>query len=51
MDRQHVKLVDANEPVDDAVRRVHDLADQRIFEFRNGSGQIQGMEPNDPSPR
>jgi len=35
MDSQHVKLVDAHEPVDDAVRPVHDLADQPIFEFRN----------------
>ncbi len=35
MDRQYVKLVDANEPVDDPVRPMHDLANQRIFEFRN----------------
>ena len=35
MDRQHVKLVDAHESVDDAVRPVHDLTNQRIVEFRN----------------
>jgi len=37
MDRQHVKLIRADEPVDNAVWRVHDLADQRILEFRNRS--------------
>ena len=35
MDREYVKLIDAHESVDDAVRRVYDLADQRTFEFRN----------------
>ena len=41
MDRQHVKLVGTNEPVDDAVWRVRDLADQRILEFRNGSTRLR----------
>ena len=35
MDRQHVKLVDTHEPVDDAVRPMHDLANQGVIEFRN----------------
>ena len=35
MDRQHMKISDAHEPVDDTVRRVNDLPDRRIFEFRN----------------
>jgi hypothetical protein len=37
MNRQHVELVDANQSVNEAVGRVHDLADQRIVEFRNHS--------------
>ena len=36
MHRQHMNLADAHEPVDDAVRRMHDLADQRILEFWHG---------------
>jgi len=35
MDRQHVKLVDADESVDDAVRPMDDLANQRVVEFWN----------------
>ncbi len=36
-----MKLVDANEPVDDPVRPMHDLANQRIFEFRNCSARFR----------
>lgn len=35
MDREDVDLIDTYEPVDDAVRRVDDLADQGVIEFRN----------------
>lgn len=35
MDCQHVELVDAHEPIDDAVRPMHDLTDQWVIEFRN----------------
>ena len=35
MNRQHMKLVDAHEPIHDAVWRMHNLTDQRIFEFWN----------------
>lgn len=37
---QHVHLVDAHEPVDDVVGRVHDLADQGIVELRNGPARF-----------
>ena len=37
MDGQDVHLVGAHEAVDDAVRSVNNLADERIRELRNGS--------------
>lgn len=38
---QHVKLIGADEPVNNAVWRVHDLADQRVLEFRNRSTRLR----------
>ena len=35
MDGQYVNLACANEPVDDPIRSMHNLANQRMFEFRN----------------
>lgn len=37
---QDVDFVDAHEPIDEAVRRVHDLADQRIVELWNGPARF-----------
>ena len=34
---QHVDLVETHQSVHDAVRRMHDFSDNRIFEFWNGS--------------
>jgi len=36
MDREDVNLIVTYEPVDDTVRTMNHLADQRIVEFRNG---------------
>jgi hypothetical protein len=41
MDRQQVNLVDSNQSVDDAVRRVHHFPDQRIFEFWNRTARFR----------
>jgi len=41
MNRQDVKFIDAHEPVDDAIRRMHDLADERTFEFRNHTARFR----------
>lgn len=35
MDRQDVNLVNAREPIDDSVRSMDDLANNRVIEFRN----------------
>jgi hypothetical protein len=37
MDRQHVDLVVADQPVDDPVRTAHDFPNEGIFEFWNRS--------------
>ena len=36
MDRENVNLIYTNEAIDDPVRWMNHLADERIFEFRNG---------------
>ena len=36
MDGQDMNLVRAYDPIDDAVWRMHDLANNRILEFRYG---------------
>ena len=35
MDREHMKLSNAHEPVDDTVRLINNFPNRRIFEFRN----------------
>ncbi len=35
MDREDMNLIDAYEPIDDTVRWMDHLANQRVFEFRN----------------
>ena len=46
MNREDVNLVNANEPIDDTVRTVNDLANERIVEFRNcPAGLREGDQP------
>ena len=36
MDREDVNLIHTHEPIDDPVRWMNHLTDERVFEFRNG---------------
>ena len=36
MDREDVNLIHTHEPIDDSVRWMNHLANERVFEFRNG---------------
>ena len=46
MDRENVNLIHTHEPVDDTVRSMNHLADERVFEFRNcPTGFREGGQP------
>ena len=46
MDREDVNLIDTHEPIDDTVRSMNDLANERVVEFRNRpTGLREGDQP------
>lgn len=46
MDREDVNLIHTHEPIDDAVRSMHDFTHERVVEFRNRpTGFREGDQP------
>jgi hypothetical protein len=46
MDREDVNLIHTHEPIDNPVRWMNHLANERVFEFRNGpTGLREGAQP------